>query len=174
MLCLDDDGDTRRLQYFHQRIGDLHSQLLLDLQPPGEDIDNARDLGQADYPAFRDIGDVRLSDEGKKVVLTHRVELDVFHENDFARVGIVDRAVNNFVEILPVSIGQELEGARGPIGRSLQTIALRIFTNGLEQAEKGLFHGSELGCSARSDAANPAFRRLEFSLVIMHSVKRLI
>ena len=61
VLGLDHDRHARRMQRFHQRVCHLHGELLLNLQPAGEDVDDARDFGKADHFAVRDVGDVRLA-----------------------------------------------------------------------------------------------------------------
>src|SRR4051812_17363300 len=95
MFCLHDHANAERLQAFHQRVGNLNRELLLDLKSPRENIDNARDLRKSDHFSVRNISDVRPADERKQMMLAHRVELDVFDENDLARFRTEDRAVNN-------------------------------------------------------------------------------
>ena len=48
---LDDDAHALGLQALHQEVGDLLGQALLDLEPAGVHLDDARDLGQADDAA---------------------------------------------------------------------------------------------------------------------------
>ena len=92
-------ADAGRMQRFHQGIGNLNGQLLLDLQTTRENIHNPRDLGKADDFAIRDVGDVRPADERQQMMLAHRIELDVLDQNDLARIGIEDGAINNLIEI---------------------------------------------------------------------------
>ena len=47
---------------------------------------------------------VRASDERKQVVFAHRIKLDVFDENNFARVGIEDRVVNDLFDALAITL----------------------------------------------------------------------
>ncbi len=42
-------------------------------------------------------------------MLAHRIKLDVFDQNDLARFGVEDRAVNDLLEILPVAVGEKFE-----------------------------------------------------------------
>jgi len=47
----------------------LGRQSLLDLQPAGIHLDDARDLREADHPAARNVGDRGLAEERQQVVL---------------------------------------------------------------------------------------------------------
>src|SRR5258708_36008546 len=61
---------------------------------------------------FCHLSDVRTSDKWQKMMLTHRVKLDVFDKNDFTRIRLEDRAINHIIEALAITIRQKLEGAR--------------------------------------------------------------
>ena len=56
-------------------------------KPAREDIDDARDFGKADHFSVGDIGHMRFADEREQMMLAHRIKLDVFDQNDLARVG---------------------------------------------------------------------------------------
>ena len=90
-------------------------------------------------------------------MFAHRVKLDVFDQNDLARVRIENRVVDDVVQTLPVAVGQELEGAGGAIGRLEQSLALRIFADRFEQIVERAFHSRELW-PPRSEACS-AIRR---------------
>src|SRR2546423_5511167 len=114
----DHDPNAAWFQTFHQRVGDLNCELFLDLQTARENIDNARDLRKPDYLSVWNVSDVGSSDERKQVMLAHRIELDVFDQNDLARFGTEDCAVDDLVEVLAISVGKKLECARGSGRRS--------------------------------------------------------
>ena len=82
----------------HQCVGDLGGELFLNLQPAGKHVDDARDFGKADDFAIWDVGDVRPPDKRQQMMFAHRVELDVFHHHNLARVGIEDRAINHVLD----------------------------------------------------------------------------
>src|SRR5690349_10993507 len=103
MFCFDYHADARRMQCFHERIGYLNSELLLDLQTARKHVHDPCDLGKSNYFPARDVGDVGAPNKWKKMMLTHRVELDVLDQNDLARVGTEDCAVDDFVQILAVA-----------------------------------------------------------------------
>ena len=58
MLGLADDDDSLRFERLHERIGNLLGEPLLNLKAPREQIDDARDLGQADDVAAGKVADV--------------------------------------------------------------------------------------------------------------------
>src|SRR5436853_2123697 len=166
MFCLHDHANAKRLQAFHQRVGNLNRELLLDLKAPRENIDNARDLRKADHFSVRNISDVRPADEWKQMMFAHRVELDVFDENDLARFRAEDRAVNNLFQVLAVTIREELERLGRACRSSEQTFALRILADRFEQIAKRLLHARELRCATLGQTAYPALRRLQFRFAV--------
>src|SRR5436190_7759138 len=134
MLRFDDDSDTGRPQRLHQRVGDLDSKVLLDLEPAREHVHNARHFRQTDDFSIWNVGDVRFPYERQEMMLTHGVKLDVLHQHDLARLGIEDRVVNQSVEALAVTRRQKIEGACRAVWRSPQSLTLGILADGFEQA----------------------------------------
>ena len=63
VLGLDHDRHAERLQRLLDAVADLDREPLLHLQAARERVHDARDLGQPDDVAVRDIGDVRLAEE---------------------------------------------------------------------------------------------------------------
>ena len=66
---LDDHADAARLDRLLDGLRDLDGEALLDLEAARVDVDEARDLGEADDLAVRQVGDVGLAEEGQQVVL---------------------------------------------------------------------------------------------------------
>ena len=83
-------GCSRLLEEF----GDLLGQPLLDLEPPGVHLDDARDLREPDDPAARDVRDRRRAEERQQVVLAQRVERDVLDDDHLAVADVEDRVVD--------------------------------------------------------------------------------
>src|SRR5688572_30011657 len=69
VLCLDDHANTSGLEHFLDRARDLFSEALLYLKAPREDLHESRQLRQSDNPSVRDVGDVRLTEKRKHVML---------------------------------------------------------------------------------------------------------
>src|SRR6059058_3013152 len=64
-----DHGHPAGLQLFHQYVGDLAGEPLLQLQPSSIDIDNPRELADADHSTVRDVPDVERAVKRKQMVL---------------------------------------------------------------------------------------------------------
>src|SRR5690625_5693585 len=82
MLAIDKYRHIFRLQSTLHLFGDLHGQPLLYLGASGVVVHNPVDLRQTDHLATADVGYMRLSDKGQKVVLTKRVDSDVLLHQD--------------------------------------------------------------------------------------------
>src|SRR6266571_3428070 len=106
-------------------------------------------------------------------MLAHRIKLDVLDQNNLARFGAEDRAVYDLIEVLPISVSEELERARGAGWRSEQTFTLRVFSDRLEQIQKRFFHPLQLRCAATWNASDAARGRFELGLVIVHQSSQL-
>jgi hypothetical protein len=67
------------------------------------------------------------------MMLTERIKLNALNENDLARVGFENGIVDDFVEILPVTLRQKFQCARRAIRGSSQAFSIQIFANSIEQ-----------------------------------------
>lgn len=85
VLGLKDDGGAAGVELEGNGVGDFGGESFLDLRPFGVAIDEAGELGKASdvAVALREIGDVRLSEEGDEVVLADREKGDVADDDDF-------------------------------------------------------------------------------------------
>ena len=54
---------------------------LLNLEAAGEDVDEARDLAQANHLGARNIGDVALAEKRQQMVFAKAVEVDVLDDH---------------------------------------------------------------------------------------------
>ena len=131
---LDHDPDAARLQDRLDGIGDLGGQLLLNLQAPGEHIDHASELADPNHAVVRQIADVGTADDRRHMVLTMRPEIDVA-ENDHLVVAVclLERAAQDRVGVLAVAHKILLVGARDPLGRIEQPLALGVVAGPAEQ-----------------------------------------
>src|SRR5215510_1192020 len=80
VCALAHDGHTHGIDLLADRFRDLVGHALLDLQPPREDVDEPRNLAQADDAALGNICDVTLAEERKEMVLAEAVEVDVLDD----------------------------------------------------------------------------------------------
>ena len=116
-----------------EEFGDLLGQPLLDLEPPGIHLDDARDLRQPDDAAARDVGDGRGAEERQQVVLAQRVERDVLDDDHLAVADVEDRVVDEPLGIDVVAGGElrvhpvdTLRGAQRPSRSGSSPISSRI------------------------------------------------
>ena len=77
-------------------------------------------------------------------MLAQGIKLDVFDQDDLARFRIENRMVDNLIDVLPITLGQEFERARSSRRSSGQPLSLRIFANRLEQIAISVFEQLEL------------------------------
>src|SRR5215212_1306162 len=82
MLGLDQHGNAARPQRAFDGIGDLGGHGLLRLQALGEDLDHARNLGDADDAAAGQVGHVSHAEERGDVVLAVAFDADVAQHHE--------------------------------------------------------------------------------------------
>src|SRR3546814_3601317 len=73
---VDDHRDAMRAEMFPDAVRHLGGEPLLHLQAAGKAVQHARQLGYADHPVARKIGDMRLADDRRQVMLAVRLEGD--------------------------------------------------------------------------------------------------
>ena len=129
MLGLDHHRDAARLQDLLDRGRDLRSHVLLRLQPPRIDIDQPRQLGKADHPVDRLVGDVRLASEGHHVVLAMRVEGDVAHKHEVVvPADLAESAFQHIHRAFAIAAVKFLVGVDHALGRVAQPLAVGIIS----------------------------------------------
>jgi hypothetical protein len=103
------DGDAERPNFFPNRFRDLIGEAFLHLQAAGEDVDQARNLAQADYTPLRNIGDVTLPEKRQQMMLAKTVEVDVFDDHHLVIIDAEERIVEDGVDICGIAARQEVE-----------------------------------------------------------------
>lgn len=155
MFCFNDDRDADGMKNAHDRVGYLRGEIFLDLQAPSEEIDDARELGKANHFSVRDVGHMRLADERQQMVFAHGIKLDVFHEDDLARVGCEDRIVDQLIEVLSITLRQKLERSSRARRSFQEPFPRRIFADALEKIMIIGFDPLEIYISQLISAAAP-------------------
>src|SRR3954464_1525886 len=127
MRRLDDDPDTFGPQHIVDRVGDLRGHLLLDLKPLGVDVDETRELGDADDAPLRDISDPGAADDRCHVVLAMAFEANAAQDDHLVvAFDLLKGLLQDFGRILRIAGEILLEGARDPVRRIAQTVARGI------------------------------------------------
>src|ERR1039458_8161205 len=119
----------------------------------------ARNLAQPDHLLLWQVGHVHLAVERQHVVLAQAEELDVPHHHHFVVLHLVQRSIQNLLDVHSKTAGQEAQGLVHTLGRTRQAIALRV----LAQAAQHLF-------DQRSDRLIPCLRlhHLDYSFIRFH------
>ncbi|MNE13941.1 hypothetical protein D3C80_1067960 [compost metagenome] len=142
MRRVQQDGHAARLQVRFDGLDDVVGQGLLVLQATGEDLDHARQLGDAHHLLARQIGDIGLAQEGGHVVLAVALDLDVAQDDHV------------------VIAGHVLEGARQLLAR-VGVIAVEPFAIGVDHALGRVDQARTLGIVAGpGDQGAHRFQRL--------------
>ncbi len=107
MVCFEHDTNTLRMDRIFDSFGDLLREALLHLQTARENVDDARNLAEADHLVVRHVCDVRLAEERNEVMLALRVELDVFDDHHLVVIDVEERTVQNVFDLLIVALSEE-------------------------------------------------------------------
>src|SRR5947209_5204123 len=143
----DDDANTEWFNCLLDGIGDLLSQPLLHLQAASKRVHQPRNFTQADDFAFRKIRNMHFAEEWQHVMFTQAEHLDVLDDDHLVVIDFEQSAAQELGWVFTISSRQELNGFGHALWRSLQTVALRILAEVLEnlkicflQSRLGFFH----------------------------------
>src|ERR1700694_1509850 len=154
MIGLDDDAHADGFQVLVQTLSDLRGHPLLHLEAPAVQLDQARQLAEADQPAARDVADMYPAEEGQQVMLAERVHLDVL-DDDHVFVGLGEGGIaEDVIDRHAVAAREELEALLDPLGCVAKALARgvlaeqdqlvahqRLHRDGIAEAVVGLGHG---------------------------------
>src|SRR5687768_6971389 len=104
------DRHAQRVDLRANGLRDLAGQPLLNLKPPAEDVDEPRNLAEANDFRARNVGDVALAEERQQVVLAQAVEIDVLHDHHLTVIDGEQGVVEHFIDIHAVAAREEREG----------------------------------------------------------------
>jgi len=140
MHRFDHHRDAQWFEDFVQARSDLGGHFLLDLQALGIHIDEPRQLGNSDHAPPWHIGDVRLADDRREVMLAMRLERDIPQRNDFVVARDLFKCPAQVVGGVLLIAGEPfLERTRDPRGRALKPFAVRVVAGPAEQHAHGIF-----------------------------------
>ena len=125
MRGVDDTKNAQGLQSLHDRIRDLVGQTFLDLRSQCEPFDDARELAQSRDATTRQVGDVRVPDEGQEVVLADRMERNVPEQHDLI-VFFVKDGLEIRLRIDMQSAGKLRVRSRDTYRRPSQALTVRV------------------------------------------------
>src|SRR5262245_6883791 len=138
MGTFDHHGDTLRGKHPVQGVGDLRRHLLLDLQPPGIDLNETRKLGYPDHFLARQVADVCATRDWGHVVLTMRHEPDVAQHHHFVVPrDLLERARQMLAGILAVAGKPFLIGTHDAGRRIEQSFAVGVIAGPQDERANG-------------------------------------
>ena len=128
------------LEHGADGAGDLGRHPLLELQPPGIGLDQARQLADADHPLVGKIGDMGLADDRRQMMLAVGLEADVAqHHHLVIAVGLLEGAREDQHRVVPIAREVLLIGPHHPLGRADQPFPVRIVPGPEDQGPDRLF-----------------------------------
>src|SRR5690606_14774588 len=132
------DGHAARLQHLGERVRDLRGHLLLNLQPLAVNLDDAGQLADADDAVGRDVGHMRLADDGRDVMLAMGFEADVAQDDHLViTFDLLEGARQHVRRILIVSGEPVLPGANHTARRVEEAVPVGIVSGPSEQSPDG-------------------------------------
>src|ERR1700737_1038485 len=101
------------------------------------------------------------------MMLAQGVKLDVFHQNNFTRIGSEDRMVYDLFDTLPIPLREKFHCPRRTRRRPHQSFSRRIFADGVEQIAVSFRQLSELASRQRLGMTRQSV--LGFNFRVMNS-----
>ena len=139
VLSLDHHDSAKGIEGLLEAIANLLGQVLLHLQTVGEDVHHARYLAESYDVAIGNIGHVHLAEEGQNVVFAKGIELDVLDHHHLVVILMENGRFEGGNRIHRITPGQFKEGARQTFWSALQSLTLRVFSNGQKALSTGVF-----------------------------------
>ena len=116
------------------RVRHLRRQPFLHLKAASKAVEHARELADADHLIARQIGDRRLADDRRQVVLAMRLERDVLEQHDLVIAAhLLEGAAKVARRILAIADRIFAPGAGDARGRVQQPLAVGIVAGPADQ-----------------------------------------
>ena len=128
MRCFNDNGHPYRVERVLDAVPYLYCEPLLHLEPACIGLYDPGNLAQPCDIAVRYIGHMSLADERHDVVLACGIQLYVLHQHHLLVFLFEDRPADDFRAVLPVSLREELERLRHPLGSLDKPLPVRILS----------------------------------------------
>lgn len=127
MRTFADNRNTKRVDFGTDRFRDLVGHALLQLQAARKDVDQPRDLTEADDTSVRDIRDVALAEKWKQVVFAQAVKVDVPHDDHLAIIHAEQGAVEHLIDVSAIATREKFQRRLDSLWGPYQPFARRIF-----------------------------------------------
>jgi len=82
-----------------------------------------------------------FTEKGQEVMLTERIELNIFDDDHLIVIGFEYRAIDDFIDIVLIPLRQVLKGLRGALRSFLKTLSGNVFPDVFYESLKIFIHG---------------------------------
>ena len=140
MRGLDDHRHAARPQHMVDGVADLRGEPFLDLQALGENVHDARELGDADHAPGRQVADMRLADDRHDMMLAMAFQADVAHHDHLVIVGgFLEGALQHGDRVFAVACEELAIGPEHPVRRADKALAGGVVACPAQQGAHGFF-----------------------------------
>jgi hypothetical protein len=140
MGCLYHDRHAERLEHTNEARCDLSRHLFLNLHALGVNIDQPRQLGNADNALAWQIADVNAADDWRDMMFAVRLEANVPQQYDFVVARhLFEGALQVLARIVEIPGKPFLIGADDAGGRAAKTFSLGIVASLADQGPHRIF-----------------------------------
>ena len=140
MFAFDDYADSLRPEDVLNTVGNLCRHGLLDLQAPGEGLDDSCKLADADDLSVRKVTDMGLADNRCHMVLAMRFELNIpQYDHLVVAVDLFEGSAQKFDGIFLVAAAPVFECPCYAPRSGLQALAIRVLSDPSEQRANCFF-----------------------------------
>jgi hypothetical protein len=169
---LDDHRHAFGLQHLIERMGDLVGQPLLQLEPAGEGVGKAHQLGDPDHPPLGPVGDMGVAVDRREMMLAGRDDRDVPQEDGLViAFGLAERALEQRGRVDRIAGEPFAIGPRDPRRRVAQPFAGRIVAGRGDQGAHRPLDPGAARTGGRVDALRrPVERDLPAATLIVHII----
>lgn len=136
MSGFDHNADTMGIQLCAQCFSDLHGQPFLNLQTPGEHVDDPRNLAETDHFFVGQVADMDSTKKRQQVMFAHAEKVDVFDDDHLVIFDREQRTVQEMIDIALVPLRHKSQG----FGHSLRGLEKPIPTRLFTESEEHLRH----------------------------------
>ena len=141
VLALDDHTHTLGVDGFHEGLGDLAGEALLDLEAPGEAIDEAGEFADPVDLVPGDVADMAFPEEGEHVVFAHAVDLYVADDDHVIAFFGEDCLPKNIMGIDAVALREVIPGFFDAAGGVDETLPGGVLADAGQDVGNGFLHG---------------------------------
>jgi hypothetical protein len=141
MSRVEHDGHPKWLEMGPNTVGDFGGETFLNLEATGVSVQHAGELGNADDAVAGKIGDMRLADDRRHVMLAMGQKRDVLEKDDVVvTAGVLKRSFQMYRGLFFVAPAILAPSPGNAFGRVDQAFSVRIVSRPPQQGTNGFFN----------------------------------